>query len=81
MRDFLLPVHPEGLLNCDNLDQYQVEKENAPSVSTLPEKQHIRLLSEIDAKLESPTRIVDQVTFDTLYFLVGYLFAHPPALE
>lgn len=70
MRDFLLPTHPEGLLNCENLDQYQVEKENAPPISSLSEKQRTGLLREIDTKLESPTKIAEQTTFDTLYFLV-----------
>jgi hypothetical protein len=70
MRDFLLPLHPEGLLNCDALDQYQVEKENAPPISSLSEKQHSVLLRDLEARLGSPTRIAEQTTFDALYFFV-----------
>lgn len=71
MRDFVLPLHPEGLLSCDDLDHYQVEKENAPPIPSLSDKQQAALLLEIDKKLAvSPTLLCDQSTFDTLYFCV-----------
>jgi len=73
MRDFLLPIHPEGLLSSESLDNYQVEKENAPRITSLSEKQQITLLQEIENKLLTATRIVDQKNFDTLYFFVRCL--------
>ncbi len=46
MSSFIIPTNPLGLLdvNEDSIDRYQVEKENAPQVGSLSEKQRKALL-------------------------------------
>ncbi len=46
MSTFVIPPNPEGLLLVgDPVDHYQVEKENAPHVGSLSEKQRKTLLA------------------------------------
>lgn len=77
MRDFVLPLHPEGLLEDNLSDHYQVEKENAPPLAPLSEKQQISFLTDVAKRLDlSPAHICEQKNFDTLYFCVRHAPNH-----